>query len=75
LNVISPQYCTLCKECLKQNFDNGRPIRISRVKNKVTFIIESTGVISPEILFHRAISLLVGKCNKALSLLLKSYEF
>ena len=75
LNVFSPQFCTLCKECLKQNFKNRRPIRISRVKNKVTFIIESTGVISPEILFHRAISLLVGKCNKALLLLLKSYEF
>ena len=75
LNVISPQFCTLCRECLKQNFNNQRSIRISRVKNKLSFIIESTGVVSPEILFHRAINLLVGKCNKALSLLLKSYNF
>ena len=75
LNVISPQFCTLCKECLKQDLNNRKPIRISRIKNKVTFVIESTGVMSPETLFHRAISLLVGKCNKALSLLLKSYEF
>lgn len=75
LNVKSPQFCTLCKECLKTNFNSFRPIRISRIRNKVTFVIESTGVLAPEVLFHRAASLLIGKCNKSLSILFKSTNF
>jgi len=73
LGVAYPKFCTLCKECLKIDDGAHRPIRISRVKHKISFIIESTGVASPEILFHRAISLLVGKCNRSLSILFKSY--
>jgi len=75
LSVVYPQFCTLCKECLRIDIEKQRPIRISRLKNKITFIIESTGVASPELLFHRAISLLVGKCNRSLSILFKSYCF
>jgi DNA-directed RNA polymerase I and III subunit RPAC1 len=73
LRVENPQFCTLCKECLKIKVGIPRPIRISRIKNKLTFVIESTGVLSPEILFHRAIILLVGKCNESLSILFKSF--
>ena len=74
LLVAYPQFCTLCKECLRSETNIKNPIRISRVKNKLNFIIESTGVLSPEILFHRAISLLVGKCNNSLSTLFKSFK-
>ena len=74
LLVAYPQFCTLCKECLRSETNIKNPIRISRVKNKLNFIIESTGVLSPEILFHRAISLLVGKCNNSLSTLFKSLK-
>mmetsp|Transcript_44126 Transcript_44126/g.88494 ORF Transcript_44126/g.88494 Transcript_44126/m.88494 type:complete len:343 (-) Transcript_44126:194-1222(-) len=75
LIVSSPNFCTLCKECLSVKFRNTHPIRIGRIKNKVTFVIESTGVLSPEILFHRAVFLLVGKCNEALSSLYKNFSF
>ena len=74
LKVSYPQFCTLCKECLRYKSEKPKGIRISRVKNKLTFVIESTGVLSPEILFHRAVCLLVGKCNNSLSILFKSYS-
>lgn len=73
LKISYPQFCTLCKECLRYKTGKPKEIRISRVKNKLTFMIESTGVLSPETLFHRAVSLLVGKCNNSLSILFKSY--
>lgn len=74
LIVSSPGFCTFCKECLTVKVGNFFPIRIGRVKNKVSFVIESTGVLSPEILFHRAIFLLVGKCNEALSSLYDNFS-
>lgn len=74
LMVLHPEFCTLCKECLRIENTNPYSIRISRIKNKINFIIESTGVLSPEALFHRAITLLVGKCNSSLSILFKSFS-
>ena len=75
LKVSNPQFCTLCKECLRINIGRPGQIRLSRIKNKLTFVIESTGVLSPEVLFHRAVGLLVGKCNQSLSILFKSFEW
>ena len=75
LKVSNPQFCTLCKECLRINIGRLGQIRLSRIKNKLTFVIESTGVLSPEVLFHRAVGLLVGKCNQSLSILFKSFEW
>nr|UXY86707.1 DNA-directed RNA polymerase 40k chain [Cryptomonas paramecium] len=72
LSVSQPQYCTLCRECL--NFKEERKkIRIGRIREKVNFIIESTGVLSPEKLFHRAVCLLAGKCNQSMLVLLKNF--
>jgi len=72
LSVSQPQYCTLCRECL--NFkEEKKKIRIGRVREKVNFIIESTGVLSPEKLFHRAVCLLAGKCNQSMLVLLKNF--
>jgi DNA-directed RNA polymerase I and III subunit RPAC1 len=74
LIVTNPNFCTLCKECMQIDIKIPKPIRISRVKGKLSFIIESTGVLSPENLFHRAVSLLVGKCNDSLMILFKSFS-
>jgi DNA-directed RNA polymerase I and III subunit RPAC1 len=74
LYTSSPKYCTFCKECLGSFDEETYPIKIGREKDKITFVIESTGVMSPEKLFSRAVLLLVGKCNKSVSVLLKHFD-
>mmetsp|Transcript_40461 Transcript_40461/g.101210 ORF Transcript_40461/g.101210 Transcript_40461/m.101210 type:complete len:334 (+) Transcript_40461:53-1054(+) len=74
LFVSSPNFCTLCKECINFPENVAPKIRIGRNNQKITFIIETTGVLSPEILFHRAIFLLVGKCNHSLLSLYKNFQ-
>jgi len=74
LTISYPNVCTLCKECLDTSDGFDTKIRIGRHSEKITFITESTGVFSPEILFHRAIYLLVGKCNTSLLSLLHNFE-
>mmetsp|Transcript_2611 Transcript_2611/g.6614 ORF Transcript_2611/g.6614 Transcript_2611/m.6614 type:complete len:336 (-) Transcript_2611:57-1064(-) len=74
LIVSSPNYCTMCKECIDFPENVVPKIRIGRNNQKITFIIETTGVFSPEILFHRAIFLLVGKCNQSLLSLYKNFR-
>jgi len=74
LIISSTKHCTLCRECTDPFDSDLYPIKIGRVKDKVTFIIESTGVMSPEKLFSRAIFLLIGKCNKSLNILLKNFN-
>jgi DNA-directed RNA polymerase I and III subunit RPAC1 len=73
LFVSNPEYCTLCRECTRIENGEKKNIRLGRIREKTTFIIESTGVSSPENLFHRAICLLTGKCNKSMSILLKNF--
>ena len=74
LYVSQPQVCTLCRECIEDSRNILPKIIVGRSKEKITFIIESTGVQAPEILFHRAIFLLVGKCNDSLLSLLQNFE-
>jgi DNA-directed RNA polymerase I and III subunit RPAC1 len=73
LIISNPEYCTLCRECLSVENGEKKNIRLGRIREKTTFIIESTGVSSPENLFHRAVCLLTGKCNKSMSILLKNF--
>nr|UXY87613.1 DNA-directed RNA polymerase 40k chain [Cryptomonas curvata] len=74
LIILNPEYCTICRECI--NFDTlkEKTIRLGRIREKATFIIESTGISAPENLFHRAICLLTGKCNRSISILLKNFK-
>ncbi|AFP65662.1 DNA-directed RNA polymerase 40k chain (nucleomorph) [Chroomonas mesostigmatica CCMP1168] len=74
LKVSQPHFCTLCRECLHFPDNVNSKIRIGRSNSKISFIIESTGVSSPEILFHRAIYLLVGKCNRSLHALYQNFH-
>ncbi|ABW98087.1 rpa5 (nucleomorph) [Hemiselmis andersenii] len=74
LFVSSPNYCTMCKECIDFPKYVVPKIRIGRNNQKITFIIETTGIFSPEILFHRAIFLLVGKCNQSLLSLYQNFQ-
>nr|UXY87125.1 DNA-directed RNA polymerase 40k chain [Cryptomonas sp.] len=74
LLVSNPKYCTLCRECLRTKDREKKMIRIGRIRENITFIIESTGILSPENLFHRAICLLTRKCNESLSLLFKNFQ-
>lgn len=74
LIVSSPHFCTLCKECLQYSKNIFPKIRIGRSNSVINFVIESTGIFSPEILFHRAIFLLVGKCNESLFELYKNFQ-
>ena len=73
LLVSKPKYCTLCRECIQPESEKKKDIRLGRVRNKITFIVESTGILSPEKLFHRAICLLTGKCNQSMITLLKNF--
>lgn len=74
LIVSHPQFCTFCKECLDLGGEILPKIKIGRSKEKFTFIIEATGILAPEVLFHRAIFLLVGKCNQSLLTLFKNFK-
>ena len=73
LIISNPSYCTFCRECIKIENSEQKIIRLGRIKEKNTFIVESTGILSPENLFHRAICLLTGKCKKSISILLKNF--
>jgi DNA-directed RNA polymerase I and III subunit RPAC1 len=74
LIVVSPNYCTFCQECIRPSKKTISKIKVGRKNHKINFIIESTGVFSPETLFHRAIFLLVGKCNNSLLTLYRNFE-
>lgn len=73
LLVSNPEYCTVCRECIKFDSVEEKFIRLGRIKEKTTFIVESTGILAPETLFYRAVCLLTGKCNKSISILLKNF--
>jgi DNA-directed RNA polymerase I and III subunit RPAC1 len=74
LYVSKPEFCTLCRECIKLETKEKTNVRLGRIREKTTFIIESTGVFSPERLFHRAICLLTGKCSQSMSVLFKNFK-
>lgn len=74
LFISQPQVCTLCRECVEDSQNTLSKIIIGRSKEKITFIVETTGIQAPEILFHRAIFLLVGKCNESLLSLLQNFQ-
>mmetsp|Transcript_16563 Transcript_16563/g.25729 ORF Transcript_16563/g.25729 Transcript_16563/m.25729 type:complete len:339 (+) Transcript_16563:2466-3482(+) len=74
LVVTNPQFCTFCNNCLKFQDGGFDLIKIGRLKNRMTFVIESTGVNSAETLFFRALQLLVGKCNNSLIHLYETFS-
>ena len=55
--------CILCIECFRYAQAQGleRAVNISERDDKFIFTVESTGVLAPEEIVHRAIQILVGK--------------
>ncbi|XP_057745793.1 uncharacterized protein LOC130963706 [Arachis stenosperma] len=60
--VARPRDCTLCRECIREGKEWKDRISLRRVKDHFIFTIESTGVLSPEVLFTEAVKILEDKC-------------
>ncbi|CAH2047701.1 unnamed protein product [Thlaspi arvense] len=80
--VARPRDCTLCRECLREEFGEPKPkakgedkskrewidnVALRRVKNHFIFKIESTGSLPPDVLFTEAVKILEDKCERVIA--------
>ncbi|MCO5588535.1 hypothetical protein L7F22_042492 [Adiantum nelumboides] len=64
--VARPRDCTLCRECVMGEGWDKR-VQLRRVKEHFIFSVESTGALSPEVLFVEAVKILEDKCQRILA--------
>lgn len=67
LTVARPRACTLCRECIRGGEEWEKRVSLRRVKDHFIFTIESTGALSPEVLFTEAVKILESKCESVVS--------
>ncbi|XP_045819431.1 DNA-directed RNA polymerases I and III subunit RPAC1-like isoform X2 [Trifolium pratense] len=79
--VVNARACTLCRECIREKeSEDGADkaivikkkewedlISLRRVKDHFIFTIESTGAISPDVLFTEAVKILEDKCERVIT--------
>ncbi|GJN02261.1 hypothetical protein PR202_ga19593 [Eleusine coracana subsp. coracana] len=63
--VARPRSCTVCRQCVMGSTE--KKIELRRVRNHFIFTIESTGAMSPEVLFTEAVNILEEKCKRVIS--------
>ncbi|KAK9059220.1 hypothetical protein SSX86_021839 [Deinandra increscens subsp. villosa] len=64
--VARPRACTLCRECIREPGWEEK-VALRRVKDHFIFTIESTGALSPEVLFTEAVKILEDKCERVIT--------
>ncbi|KAF7145311.1 hypothetical protein RHSIM_Rhsim04G0011300 [Rhododendron simsii] len=64
--VARPRACTLCRECIREE-GWDKYVALHRVKDHFIFTIESTGALSPEVLFTEAVKILEDKCERVIT--------
>ena len=62
LVVKNPKNCTVCRECIRNPKDRDI-ISLSRLRTHFLFKVESTGAISAEEVFKRAVRVLANKAK------------
>ncbi|XP_021745054.1 DNA-directed RNA polymerases I and III subunit rpac1-like [Chenopodium quinoa] len=61
-----PRSCTLCRECIRaEGWD--KYVALRRKKDHFIFTVESTGALSPEVLFTEAVKILEDKCERIIT--------
>ncbi|XP_027336559.1 DNA-directed RNA polymerases I and III subunit RPAC1 [Abrus precatorius] len=65
--VAEPRKCTLCRECIRGGKEWEDRVSLRRVKDHFIFTIESTGALSPEVLFTEAVKILEDKCERVIT--------
>eukprot|EP00871_Galdieria_phlegrea_P004785 jgi/Galph1/5307/GphlegSOOS_G3905.1 len=60
--VISPQRCTMCRECIREE-GWEKKVRLSKVRDHFLFSIQGTGCIPTDELFLRALNVMRSKCD------------
>lgn len=61
-----PRACTLCRECIREEGWDDK-VALRRKKDHFIFTIESTGALSPEVLFTEAVKILEVKCERIIT--------
>ncbi|CAL1372168.1 unnamed protein product [Linum trigynum] len=64
--VARPRDCRLCRECVRGEGCEEH-VELCRVKDHFIFIVESTGVLPPEVLFTEVVKILEDKCERVIS--------
>lgn len=72
--VDNARRCTFCRECLRYEVEhdgeeNAAKVEIKRKVDHFVFHIETIGVLSPEVIFKRAIKILKQKVNNTMQAL------
>eukprot|EP00796_Vickermania_ingenoplastis_P004081 gene4081-2929_t len=64
--VVSPERCTICRECLRKDMypDIADSVKISKLKTSVRFHLESTGQIHAAEVFRTALALFAKRCRE-----------
>ena len=65
--VARPRDCSICRECIREPGWEDK-VQLARVKDHFLFTVESVGQMPPERLFHDAVRILRGKCERVLAL-------
>ncbi|CAM8998568.1 unnamed protein product [Rhodiola kirilowii] len=63
--VSRPRACTLCRECIRDPSWRDS-VSLRRVKDHFIFTIESTGALTPDVLFTEAVKILEEKCDRVI---------
>lgn len=61
-----PRDCTLCRECIREE-GSDKYVALRRKKDHFIFTIESTGALTPEVLFTEAVKILEDKCERVMT--------
>eukprot|EP01112_Ceratiomyxa_fruticulosa_P021919 TRINITY_DN787_c0_g1_i1.p1 TRINITY_DN787_c0_g1~~TRINITY_DN787_c0_g1_i1.p1 ORF type:complete len:378 (+),score=79.79 TRINITY_DN787_c0_g1_i1:79-1212(+) len=61
--VRDPRACTMCRECIRDDYFNQR-IELARVRDHFIFFIETTGAMKPKVILQEAIKVLISKVDQ-----------
>jgi len=71
--VANPRNCTMCRECIREpGWD--KLVKLRRKKDHFIFLIESTKILHPKILFEEAIKVFLEKVSRIRTELIKLAE-
>lgn len=62
LDIEDEWKCTMCRECIRQDKFNDK-IFLGKRRQDYKFIIESVGVLEPQVIFAEAFKALKQKCD------------
>jgi len=66
--------CTLCLECVKHCPKKSSPIKVTWVKDKFIFYLESTGALPPRRIIKEAIKIINEKTDEFLKIISQMEE-